>query len=427
MTLFAVDALVRERFGLDPESLGAATFPRAVELRMRATGVTTTEAYLGILNTDPAEQGALAAELVVPETWFFRGGRALFDWLAEFVANRSGNRPADTPVRVLSVPCSTGEEPYSLAVALQEHMVHPETYQIAGVDLSEPHLARARAGQFTPFAFRETGTDIRPTYFQSVNNQWELRPSIRHLVQFRAANVIDPAFLDGESPYDLILCRNLFIYLTADARRRAMANLDRLLAMDGVLCLTAAEADRLPPNRFVATGPPEFSSYRRVGVGSALHAALAPSHQATQTARAETAGHGPTTRVIPQSNPLPTPQQPIPPAREGSPRPAAQPHSVEAARELADMGRLAAARDICERLLAQSSGDPNVHTLLGVIHLAEGRAADAAEEFRKALYLDPNNPDALSHMIVICDHKGDTVQAAALRKRLVRAMREKPS
>jgi chemotaxis protein methyltransferase WspC len=107
--------------------------------------------------------------------------------------------------------------------------------------------------------------------------------------------------------------------------------------------------------------------------------------------------------------------------------PATQPDSLEAARERADAGQLAAARDICGRLLAQSAGDPNVHTLLGVIHLAEGRAADAAEAFRKALYLDPNHADALTHMIVICDHKGDTVQAAALRKRLVRTMREKPS
>ena len=60
-----------------------------------------------------------------------------------------------------------------------------------------------------------------------------------------------------------------------------------------------------------------------------------------------------------------------------------------------------------------AASDPDVYSLLGVVHLAEGRPADAAEAFRKALYLDPDHPDALGHMIVICDSRGDIAQAAA--------------
>ena len=113
-----------------------------------------------------------------------------------------------------------------------------------------------------------------------------------------------------------------------------------------------------------------------------------------------------------------------PPVR---PEPIAAPATLQSARELADAGQLAAARAVCERLLARAAGDPAIYSLLGVVALAEGRPAEAAESFRKALYLDPDHPEALGHMVVICDGRGDAAQAAAFRKRLARAVREEPA
>ena len=77
MSLLGVEAVVRDRFGLDPEAQGATALPRAVEARMNAIGVTTINDYLAIVISEPAEQHALAAELAVPETWFFRGALAV--------------------------------------------------------------------------------------------------------------------------------------------------------------------------------------------------------------------------------------------------------------------------------------------------------------------------------------------------------------
>ena len=105
--------------------------------------------------------------------------------------------------------------------------------------------------------------DVRPVYFHQIEGQWELLPHLRAAVRFQPGNLTDPLFLASERPYDLILCRNLFIYLTPDARVRALANFDRLLALDGWLCVTPTEADRLPPDRFVSDGPTEFGIYRR--------------------------------------------------------------------------------------------------------------------------------------------------------------------
>jgi chemotaxis protein methyltransferase WspC len=217
MSLPGGEAVVRDRFGLDPEALGVSALPLAVEKRTNALGVATTDDYLAVLSSDPAEQLALAAELAVSETWFFRGGYELFDSLSEFIIGRAGQRSPDSPVRVLSVPCSTGEEPFSLAIALDRHQVPPAAYRIEGVDLSPGHLARASVGRFKSFSFRESGPDVRTTHFQPTGDSWELRPAIRERIRFSPGNVADPNFLAGVQPFDVILCRNLAIYLTDTA------------------------------------------------------------------------------------------------------------------------------------------------------------------------------------------------------------------
>ena len=389
MTAGAIDTVVRERLGLDPSALGPDALGRAVEVRMHARGLTDPAVYASRLMTEPAERDALAADLAVSETWFFRGGRSLFDRLAAFVAGRTpGNA-----VRILSVPCSTGEEPYSLAVALHERFLTPDDFTIDAVDLSERALARAKAAGYGAFAFREAGTDIRPPYFRRVEDRWELLPHLRAAVRFRTGNLTDPLFLTGERAYDLIVCRNLFIYLTADGRVRAMANFDRLLALDGRMCVTPGEADRLPPGRFVPDGPTESGIYRRVGVGSALHKVLAPLADAPEAA---------------------TPVAPTAP--EG----AAAPGTLDAARRLADAGRLDEARAACERLLRTRPADADAQSLLGVVYLAAGRTNDAFEALRKALYLVPDHAEAMSHMMGLCERRGDTARAAALRRRLAR-------
>lgn len=393
MTAGVIESVVRERLGLDPAALGPNVLERAIERRMQARGLTDPAVYAARLITESVERDALAADLAVSETWFFRGGRALFDRLAGFVADRVPNRVPGQTVRVLSIPCSTGEEPYSLAMALHERFLTPQDFSIDAVDLSERALAKAVAGKYGAFAFRETGLDLRPAYFRVVEDAWELLPTLRNSVHFIPGNLTEPIFLAGERVYDLILCRNLFIYLTPDARLRAMTNIDRLLAIDGRLCITPAEADRLPSGRFVLEGATEFGIYRRVGVGSAIHSVLAP-------------------RQINSTEPLPIITTPPPAATSTAPR------TLGAARLLADAGRLDEAQTTCEELLRDRPTDADVLALLGVIHLAAGRSDEAFDTFRKALYLVPDHVEAMSHMMGLCERRGDKARAAALRRRL---------
>ncbi|MCI0702567.1 MAG: hypothetical protein L0241_15900 [Planctomycetia bacterium] len=403
MSLLAIETVVREQLGLDPAALGPSVLPRAIETRTRLRGLSLSE-YTATLVADPFEREALASELVVPESWFFRGGVLLFERLATFIANRSDSRSVGNPVRVLCVPCSAGEEPYSLAIALHERLIGAEDCTIDAIDLSGRNLERAGEARYSAFAFREPGPDIRASYFRPDGDQWELLPRFRACVQFFPGNLTDALFLERGRPYDLILCRNLFIYLTSDGRQRAMINLDRLLALDGRLCLTPAEADRLPPGRFLADGPTESGIYRRVGGTSSIVASVA----ALQGTREPPIKHTPihvsphAPEVIPVRVPL----------------------TLEGARLLADAGRLSEAQTACEQLLRADSKNADALALLGIIHLAAGRAVEAHDALRKALYLEPEHLEALSHMIVLAERRGDAGQAAALRRRLARARKE---
>lgn len=387
MSLSAIASVVRERLGVDPLSLGPNVLEAAVRERLRARFTDDRALYAVRLMTDPVEQEALAVELAVSESWFFRGGRDLFEKLAAFLAARTAGRSSAGRVRALSVPCSTGEEPYSLALALHERFLTPEDYQIDAVDISPRALDRARAARYGPFAFREAGPDVRPAYFRQVEAQWELAPHLRAGVKFRPGNLTDPTFLAGERPYDLIVCRNLFIYFTDSGRQRALANLDRLLAGDGRLCLSPAEADKLPAGRFVPDGSSAFGVYRR----------------STGT----TGFYPPAARAEPVAPPVAARAPAVP--------------ALAAARALADGGKLDDALAACAQLLTARPADADALALTGVIHLAAGRTAEAADALRKALYLDPDHAEATEHMIAVCERRGERDRAAALRAKLARA------
>jgi chemotaxis protein methyltransferase WspC len=255
MNLAPVIGLLERRIGLDPASLGPSVLPSAVADRMRAVSLTDPLAYAGHVANRPEEFEALVDRLIVPETWFFRG-TGLFDFLArEAVAAPS--------FRALSLPCSTGEEPYSLAMALLDSGLDPERWAVDGIDLSPRLITAARRGVYREFAFRQTDPGSRARYFRPVADGWELEPRVRERVRFQVGNVLDPALLpDKSKSYDLILCRNLLIYLTPAARRQALETLERLLAPGGLLAVGHAEPQVLADRPFRRVGLESYFLFR---------------------------------------------------------------------------------------------------------------------------------------------------------------------
>ncbi len=401
MSLSAIIELLRTRIGLEPQSLGANALPEAINRRMRALKVDDADAYAALLAASPLEFDELVNDVVVPETWFFRGAQ-LFAYLAEQIRKTTASRPAERPFRILSVPCSTGEEPYSMAIALAEAGVPSTHWMVDAVDLSTRNLTRARRGLFSNFSFRETSDALRNRYFRRVEGGWEIDPSLGEAVRFQQGNMLDPTFLASVEPFDLIFCRNLLIYLHTGARAQVISVLDRLLAPSGLLCMGHAEPLSLLEGRFQTIGSAAHFLFRRKeekrqagALPISRRAALPPP-----ALRRE--------KSAPSVEPAPLVLVETPTDLLGS------------ARRAADAGNLEAALASCQLQLDQGGGSADLFSLMGVIHQARHEEAEAGACFRKALYLEPDHEEALTHLLLLHQQRGDEPAAALIRRRLAR-------
>jgi chemotaxis protein methyltransferase WspC len=386
---------LQRHLGLAPESVGERAVAAAVDRRMAAVAAADRTDYEFRLATDPAELRALADAVVVHETWFFRYPES-FRLLAGFAAGRRA-------VRALSVPCSTGEEAYSVAITLLDAGV--AGVSVLGVDVSEPAVARARAGVYPEGSFRESTHSPAERHFIRSAAGRVVAPAVKGRVAFRVASLIDPFFLADEPPFDVILCRNLFIYLTRDARARGVANLTRLLAPDGVLLVGHAESFALAAGRFRPVGSANAFAFTRATTAPPLPPVPPP-----------------TTAPVPAA-PKTVPPPPRPPGVvvPPPPPPAAPPDPLAEARAAADRGEFREAARLCERVIGQGEPSAEGFALLGSIRSAAGDAAGAVREFERAVYLDPRHYDALVNLMALAEARHDAKAAAHYCRRAAAA------
>ncbi len=403
MNLATLTTQLEEETGLDLKTLGPDALTRAIQIRRRECLLSSEEAYLEFLGAEADEIHELIGAMVVPETWFFRG-EPLFSFLVGQISDRLRDRPANQPVRILSVPCSTGEEPYSLVLALLSSGSSPHRWVVEGVDLSAQHIEAARRGRYGKMSFRQCEPTIRERYFREQRERWELDASVRALVHFRVGNVIDPFFLIGEAPFDIILCRNLIIYLHAQARQVMFERLEQLLAPRGLLCVGSAEPLNLPVGRYQRVGPPACFAFERavapVPSSTPLPRPAPPRRPSSEPWRPQAAS--PTVATLP---PLPT----TPLAPGGNTLPLAQ--------KQADEGLLLDALATCTAEVARKPS-ADLYYLMGVIYQAQQNPREAMACFRKVLYLQPDHRDALVHLMLLSEDQGEATQAAHLRRRL---------
>jgi chemotaxis protein methyltransferase WspC len=411
MNLAPILDLLRQRAGLDPASLGAQSVRSAVTERLRCLGATSVSEYSHRLAADTVEFSALLDEVVVPETWFLRGGE-LFTHLAEHVRATLDQRGPGADFRVLSVPCSTGEEPFSLAIALAEIGVPVGRCFIDGIDVSSRAIEQARRGTFSGMSFRQMEQQLRDRYFTPIEGGWEIAPEIHQAVRFQTGNVLDAALLRDEKPYDLVFCRNLFIYLHAAARQLALTNLERLLAPAGLLCLGHAESINPEDCRFERASPEGYFLYRRrnpiAPAGRSLAGITSPQTAQRSRIRENAGAESPHFGECGYGDPAPAPP------------PEGQAELLARTRQRADGGQLAEALALCQSIQERFGPSAELCSLIGIIHQARHERSEAMESFRKALYLEPEHEEALTHLMLLCQELGEHDQADRLRRRLQR-------
>ena len=158
------EGLLADSHRLDATSLGPTAVDRAVQRRQEACRLPDRNAYWLHLRASPSELQELVEAVVVPETWFLRDPQA-FTALAAMARAQLQANPARPPLRLLSLPCSTGEEPLSMAMAMMDAGIDPSRFRIDGVDVSGRVIELARQGWYGSNSFRGTDLDFRDRHF----------------------------------------------------------------------------------------------------------------------------------------------------------------------------------------------------------------------------------------------------------------------
>jgi len=236
--------VVSRRCGLSFDELGETNLAFALAKRMEATGSETWSAYFNRVSGDDSEFQELVALLTVNETYFFRESIQITYVVDCVVPGLLKRRNRDQPIRILSAGCSTGEEPYSIAIALKEKFGESagRLVSIVGVDIDHKALATAHRAEYGEFSFRALSPGLRDGYFlRKESRHYKLHDEVRSLVAFHRLNLLSPQYPEALHGFDIVFFRNVSIYFDEVTRQTILTNLHRVMTEKGVLFLGAAE------------------------------------------------------------------------------------------------------------------------------------------------------------------------------------------
>lgn len=305
-------------------------------------------------------------------------------------------------LRLWSAGCSTGEEAYSLAMLCQE--MFPDNrprVQIIGTDLNEAALEHARRGCYGQWSFRGVAPSLQARYFTRQGNSWHIKPELRAAVSFRRLNLCAPRDEANLRDFDLILCRNVLIYLAPAAIDRAVALFRGALREGGFLMTGHAELANRDLSDLAPRSWPESLIYQ-----------IAPAVGAPLSL--------PKTRARPDFIATPRTKSarvPLAPAVRDSvvEKPAVTESALARAHKLADAGDHAAALAACREATAAAPFDAEAYLLWARIEIERGETAQAKILLKKVVYLAPDQPAGFLELAALYQAAGDAIRAEKMR------------
>lgn len=402
-------AFLKERIGLDVASVGEAIIERAVRQRSKAVEARTPDDYWQHLQRSHDEQQALIEAVIVPETWFFRYPES-FATLARLACMRLAEINQMRALRILSLPCSTGEEPYSIAMALLDAGLAPHQFKVQGVDVSPLSVERARRGVYGKNSFRGGDLAFRERHFTEHGDGYHIAERVREQVRLQVGNLLDPALLASEASYDFVFCRNLLIYFDQPTQQQVFDVLKRLTHVDGVLFIGPAEGSLLGRHGMRSIGVPQSFAFSRHVEPTKPAPTFVPTPRPQRSAAPIPTKPRPFSTVSAQVMPIQ-----VSPSEAGT--------LLSRIATLANEGKSAEARAACEQYLSNHPPAAQVFYWLGLLSDVEGSALQAQGYYRKALYLEPQHPQALMQLAALLESQGDRAGARRLQARAVRSER----
>ncbi len=386
--------------------------------RLAATGLAAEE-YLVRLEAArlPKEVFALAEQLTVGETYFFRNRDQHRALLESVLPSRLACRAAERRIALLSAGCASGEEPYSLAILLREAGVDVSwDVSIRAVDANPAALARARRGRYSEWSFRETSPERRERWFRSEGRLAALDDSIRESVRFEERNLAteDDELWRSEA-YDVILCRNVVMYFAPSRAAEVLRRAARALAPGGFLFLGHAESLHGATAALELCHTHGTLYYRRTDAPWDARSFRPGSGAATPPEAADEAAPVPegrwvdvigdaAARIRALASSSPTPP-------EGSAAPSRPHWDLAPALGLLAEERFVEAREIVDALPPESALDPDVLLLRAVLLMHSGETVTAEEACARLLEVDQLSVGA-RYVLALCrEARGDAPSA----------------
>lgn len=404
-----IKLIVKDKIGLDSSTIGGSTIDKIIQQRMHQCKAASYEDYYALVKNNQKELSELLEVTVIPETWFFRDIKP-FEIIYKKIQQQQIENPS-TIFRILSIPSSTGEEPYSLAMYLTEKGIDPARFSIDAVDISTRALKCAEKGLYGKNSFR--GKDFpsyQKKYFEKEDEYYVIHSNIRSIVKFYRLNILHEEHV-LHNQFDYILCRNLLIYFDSTTKLIAFNNLFKFMKDNGYLFIGHSEFGSVPDELFANTG---FE-----------HAFALTKHSNPNNDKKETT-------YIPETELDVNKKQEslIEPIKLKSNfeslikkddnldiEKESSENTLKHIRKLADTGNYEKAESMCELFMQNNGEDTESLFLLGLIKNSQKKNNEAVILFRKGLFLDPKHYESLIHLSLILQKMGDRKNADLLKKR----------
>ncbi|MCS6950670.1 MAG: protein-glutamate O-methyltransferase CheR [bacterium] len=224
---------VLHKTGLDLQQYKRPQMERRLRSMAERVGARNLEEYWVVLQRDSEQFAYFLDRITINVSELFRNPEK-FDELRQLILPQL--RQLSNSLKVWSAGCSYGAEPYSLAILLEE--MRPISYQILATDIDETILGKAREGIFAPEDMRNVSPEWRQKYFVQQGNRYQVKPELKRNITFRKHNLLADPF---DSGFHLIVCRNVVIYFTEEAKERLYIRFYQSLVPGGVLFVGSTE------------------------------------------------------------------------------------------------------------------------------------------------------------------------------------------
>jgi len=261
--------LIYKKTGILYETKKDYALKRRLEHRIEATNVNSFRQYYRLFLCDDkgGELQNLIEELTVNETYFFRDFPQLQGFAEKALPLLLGEKRArnDFTLKIWSAACSTGEEPYTLSIIVQEMIEDYENWDVSifATDIDRQVLRIARKGEYGWRSMKDTPLPYREKYFENRGNCWRVLPHTVEPVRFELLNLIDRRAMRRQSGYDFIFCRNVLIYFNDLSRKKAVNSFFDALNPGGFLFLGSSESVGRITAAFELTRIDDFLYYRK--------------------------------------------------------------------------------------------------------------------------------------------------------------------